>query len=133
MGKKQKSDNIQALIMNRMSVTVLIGTLIIGIVGAILNYVSTINLLKQTMTEAVQIAAERVEQELVAYSNLVYEAGCMTQLSDPLVSTSERKSLIEQRALVHGFQRGNLLNENGISLFALSGWTTTVGLSGKSG
>ena len=115
--KKRQQDSIQARIMSRMSTTVLVGTVLIGILGVVLNFTSTIRLLQQTMTEAVCIAAERVDQELSAYSNIVYEIGTMTQLSDDQVTLEQKKSLIEQRAEVHGFQRGNVLDANGNSLF----------------
>ena len=117
MGRKQNNDSIRVQIMNRMSSTVLIATLIIGVVGAILNAISTFRLLEQSMTETARIAAERVEQELQAYSNIVYEIGTMQQLSDPEVSVEEKKALIDNRAKVHGFQRGNLLNKTGQSVF----------------
>ena len=115
--KKRQQDSIQARIMSRMSTTVLVGTVLIGILGVVLNFTSTIRLLQQTMTEAVCIAAERVDQELSAYSNIVYEIGTMTQLSDDQVTLEQKKALIEQRAKVHGFQRGNLLDINGNSIF----------------
>ena len=38
--------------------------------------------------------AERVEQELLAYSYIVYEIGTMKQLSDPMVTVEEKKDLI---------------------------------------
>ena len=116
MKRKQKNDSIRSQIMNRMSTTVLIATLILGLVGAVLNSVSTFQLLEQTMTETAHIAAERVEQELLAYSNIVYEIGTIKELSDSKVSVQEKKALIENRAKVHGFQRGNILTETGWSL-----------------
>ena len=117
MKKKEQQDSIRTKIMSRMSKTILIATIIIGLLGTILNYVSTMNLLEQTMTEAARIAAERVEQELSAYSNMVYEIGCMTQLSDAQTSTQIKQELINNRARVHGFQRGNILDADGNSIF----------------
>lgn len=113
----KKQDSIRAKIMSRMSKTVLVGTVIIGVISALLNFFSTMNLLEQTMTETVQIAAERVEQELSAYCNIVYEVGCIKQLSDEQVSVEQKQALINQRAQVHGFQRGNILDANGNSIF----------------
>ena len=111
--KKRKQDSIRAKIMSRMSTTVLVGTMIIGIFGVVLNFTSTIRLLQKTMAETVEIAAERVEQELYAYSNIVYEIGTMVQLSDDQISLEQKKALIEERAEVYGFQRGNILDING--------------------
>ena len=117
MKKKVKQENIRTKIMSRMSKTILAATIIIGIVGTIMNYISTMNLLEQTLTETVQIAAERVEQELQVYSNIVYEIGCMTQLSDAEMTVEQKQDFIDQRAKVHGFTRGNVLDSNGTSIF----------------
>ena len=73
MKKKEQQVGIRAQIMSRMSKTVLAATIIIGIIGTIMNYISTMNLLEQTLTETAGIAAERVEQELLVYSGIVYE------------------------------------------------------------
>lgn len=117
MKKREQNEGIRAKIMSRMSKTVLAATIIIGIVGTIMNYVSTMNLLEQTLTETVQIAAERVEQELEVYSSIVYEIGCMTQLSNAEMTVEQKQDFINQRAQVHGFTRGNVLDINGNSIF----------------
>lgn len=117
MKKKEQQASIRTKIMSRMSKTILVATIIVGIVGTIMNYISTMNLLEQTMTENVQIAADRVEQELLSYTNMVYEIGCMTQLSDAEMTVEQKQELIDQRAEVHGFQRGNVLDISGNSIF----------------
>ena len=117
MRKKEQQESIRVKIMSRMSKTVLVATVIMAIVGAVLNFVSTMSLLEKTMTESAQLAADRVQQELFAYENIVYEIGCMTQLSDEEITLEQKKELIDQRAKVHGFQRGNVLDINGTSIF----------------
>ena len=117
MKKREQQTGIRAKIMSRMSKTVLTATIIIGIVGTIMNYISTMNLLEQTLTETVQIAAERVDQELLVYSSIVYEIGCMSQLSDAEMTVEQKQNFINQRAQLHGFTRGNVLDLNGNSIF----------------
>ena len=81
------------------------------------GYKGTMNLLEDTLTETVKIAGERVEQELMVYSNIVYEIGCMPQLSDAATTVEQKQDFINQRAQVHGFTRGNVLDSNGTSIF----------------
>ena len=67
--------------------------------------------------ETAALAADRVQQELKAYRNAVMEVGCIPQLSDPDVSVSEKQSIINGRVSMHGFQRGNIIGLDGISIF----------------
>jgi len=72
---------------------------------------------EQMMSETAVLAAGRVEQELMAYKNVVMDAGHIAQLSDPDVSLEEKQSLINERAAMHDFQRGNIIGMDGISIF----------------
>ena len=114
MQKNTREDSIRAKIMLRMSTTVLVATLIIGVISAIMNYISTMNLIEQTMTETAQIAAERVEQELLVYSKIAYEVGCL--IANDEISTEEKLFLVAKHAAAHDLQRGNVLDANGISI-----------------
>ncbi len=69
------------------------------------------------MTETAVLAAGRAEQELMAYKNAVMEIGCIPELSDPNVSVEEKKLIIDDRTAMHGFQRGNIIGSDGISIF----------------
>ncbi|MDE6984116.1 MAG: HAMP domain-containing protein, partial [Lachnospiraceae bacterium] len=71
----------------------------------------------QMMSTTAVLAAERVEQELTAYKNAVMDAGCISQLSDPGVPVDKKQSIIDERAAMHEFQRGNIIGMNGISIF----------------
>lgn len=117
MQKNVREESIRAKIMLRMSVTVLVATLIIGVISTVMNYISTMNLIKQTMTETAQIAAERVEQELLVYSKIAYEVGCSPKLASGAISARDKQKLINQHAAVHGLQRSNVLDVNGKSIF----------------
>ena len=97
--------------------TVLIGLVSSGISSIIPNYNSTMTTVEHMMSQTAVLAAGRVEQELMAYKNAVMDAGCIPQLTDPNVSTEEKQAIINERADMHNFQRGNIIGLDGISIF----------------
>ncbi len=117
MQKNTREDSIRSKIMLRMSVTILIATLVLGVISAVMNFVSTMNLIEQTMTETAHIAAERVEQELLVYSKIAYEVGCSVELASDEVSIARKQEIINQHAKAHDLQRGNVLDADGKSIF----------------
>lgn len=96
--------------------TVLAGLAVSGSFSIALNYGSTMSTVEQMMSETATLAAGRVQQELTAYKNVVIEVGCIPQLSDPNVSTEEKQAIIDGRAAMHNFQRGNIIGTDGISI-----------------
>ena len=117
MQKNTREDSIRSKIMLRMSVTIVIATLVLGIITVVMNFVSTMNLIEQTMTETARIAAERVEQELLVYSKIAYEVGCSVELASDEVSTERKQEIINEHAKAHDLQRGNVLGADGKSIF----------------
>ncbi len=97
--------------------TVLIALFAVGTSSISLNYRSTIATVDQMMSETAVLAAERIEQELTAYKNVAIDTGCISQLSDNAVPLEEKRAIIDERVKMHGFQRGNVINMNGISIF----------------
>ena len=97
--------------------TVVIALLLVGATSIILNYRSTIATVDQMMSQTAVLAAERVEQELTAYKNVAMDTGCIPQLSDGMVSVEVKRSIIDERVSMHGFQRGNIVGLNGRSIF----------------
>lgn len=97
--------------------TVLIGLVASGISSIIPNYNSTMSTVEHMMSETAVLAAGRVEQELMAYKNAVMDAGCIPQLSDPDVPPEEKQAIVNERAAMHDFQRGNIIGLDGISIF----------------
>ncbi len=108
---------IRSKIMLCMTLTLLFALLAVGGVTSFLNYTSTLDTLERALSETVEITAERVEKELKAYSNVASEVGCIPDLSDDNVAVSVKKQIIENRASYYGFERGNLLNTSGKSIF----------------
>ena len=97
--------------------TVLVGLVASGIASIIPNYNSTMSTVEQMMRETAVLAAGRVEQELAAYKNVVMDAGHDQQLADPDVPLEVKQAVIDKRAAMHDFQRGNIIGTNGISIF----------------
>ena len=97
--------------------TVLTALVAVGASSISLSYRSTIATVNQLMIETAVLAAERIEQELTAYKNVAMDTGCIPQLSDPSVSVDKKQAIINERVAMHGFQRGNLIGMDGISIF----------------
>ena len=97
--------------------TVLVALLAVGISSMVLNYQSTLATVGQMMSQTAVLAAERIEQELNAYRNVAMDTGCIPQLSDKEVPVEEKRAIIDERVKMHGFQRGNIVDAKGISIF----------------
>ena len=97
--------------------TVLATQLVVGAFSIPLNFNSTIATVEQMMGETAVLASERIEQELTAYKNVAMDTGCVPQLLDETVSLEEKQAIINERVSMHGFQRGNIVGPDGISIF----------------
>lgn len=97
--------------------TVVTALALVGSSSLWLNYRSTVATVRQLMSETAVLAAERVEQELTAYKNVAMDTGRIAQLADDEVSLSEKRAIIDERVKMHGFQRGNIIGADGISIF----------------
>ena len=108
--------SIRMKIVTCMLIAILTSLVIVGGISAWLNYTSTIDTLGQTMTEMADTAAERIEEELNAYKNIAYVTGCIPTLSDRTATVEEKRAVVENQALSHGLQRGNIIGLDGISI-----------------
>ena len=97
--------------------TVLAALAAVGASSITLNYKNTIATVDQMMSESAGLAAERVEQELLAYKNVAMDTGCIPQLSNAGASVEEKRSIIDERVAMHDLQRGNIIGADGISIF----------------
>ncbi len=97
--------------------TVLIALIAVGVASSALSYRSTVATVDQMMSETAVLAAQRIEQELTAYKNVAMDTGCIPQLSDDEMPLEEKRAIIDERVSMHGFQRGNIIGADGISIF----------------
>lgn len=114
----------QKILFSTLSIVVAI-VLIAGSVSTYFSYRGTYKTLEQTLTETAKVAADRVAQEIHVYRSIAAEVGKLPQLSDPEVSSLQKKALIDQRAKDHGFQLGNILLPNGDSIFEKYNYSDT--------
>ena len=110
-------NSIQKKITVCLMATVLTALVLVGATSIALNYRSTIATVDQMMSETAVLAAERIEQELAAYKNVAMDTGYIAQLSDSGTAVEEKRAIIDERAAMHGFQRGNVIGANGYSIF----------------
>ena len=96
--------------------TVLTALVAVGVASSALSYRSTVATVEQMMRETAVLAAQRIEQELTAYKNVAMDTGCIPQLSDDDASQAEKRTIIDERVAMHGFQRGNIIGADGISV-----------------
>lgn len=115
--EERKMKSIRAKITICLMATVLIALVAVGSSSITLNYRSTLATVEQMMSETAVLAAERIEQELSAYKNVAVDTGCIPQLSDETVPVDEKRSIIDERVGMHGFQRGNVIGRDGHSIF----------------
>lgn len=108
--------SIRGKILLCMSLTVAVVLLVLGVTSVYLNYSSSTQLLKQTMTETAAVAAQRVSQELTAYTNVALDTGVTARLADPAVSVEDKQKIIDERTSMYGFQRGNIIGIDGVSI-----------------
>ncbi len=97
--------------------TVLAALVLVGSASITLNYRSTLATVEQMMSQTATLAASRVEQELSAYKNVATDTGLVSQLADPDVPLEEKQAVIDERVVLHDFQRGNVIGADGISIF----------------
>ena len=112
-----KKSSIRKKIRVCLVATVLIALLLVGGASAALSYRSTVATVDQMMSETAVLAAERIEQELMAYKNVAMDTGRIAQLSDDDVPVEEKRAIIDERVSMHGFQRANVIGADGISVF----------------
>ena len=97
--------------------TVLIALIAVGAASSALSYRSTVTTVDQMMSETAVLAAQRIEQELTAYKNVAMDTGCIPELSGDGVALEDKRAIIDERVAMHGFQRGNIIDADGISIF----------------
>ena len=97
--------------------TLLTALIAVGAASSALSYRSAVATVDQMMSETAVLAAQRIEQELTAYKNVAMDTGCIPQLSDDDTSPEAKRAIIDERVVMHGFQRGNIIGADGTSIF----------------
>lgn len=109
--------SVKGKIMLSMIVTVVVGMLVVGGISIALSLQSSNSMLKTAIEGAVEIAAGRVEYELVSYSEIASMAGQSEILTRETTTLEEKEAYIDQLAKNNNMMRGNLLDLEGNSYF----------------
>ncbi len=110
-------NTIKSKILTAIILLVSVSLVIVGGTSIFLNYNSTVSLLEQVMQESATLASDRVSKELVSYQNIAIEAGSVARLANSETTITDKKNLIDQKAKTYGFERGNILDATGKSIF----------------
>lgn len=95
---------------------VIISVVIIGTIGALFSYISSVNILQQTMLETVKCASGEIENALSSSKLLVKELGMNTQLSNDVFADDKKLELLAEKAGYYGFIDYNVTDTAGINL-----------------
>ncbi len=109
--------SIKSKIMTAIISLVCISLVVVGGTAIALNYSSTQNLIHKTMQETAVLAAERVSYELQKYQSIALEVGCAPRLANPATLVDDKRSIMIQRANLHGFSKGNIIDASGQGVF----------------
>lgn len=90
---------------------------IFGVMSCFLNYRTAASLLEKNLSETAIVASNHVAAEIKAIQTVAVQTGCTALLASSETPLAEKQALIAQTAETYGFQRGNLLNMQGISEF----------------
>ncbi len=108
--------SIEKKISSNFGRTIMVCCIVLGVFTAILNYVSSINAVSATINNTSDVAAYYVSAALQQYIAVAYETGSIARLADPGRGVEDKVDIIEQRVADHGYERGFLLDENGIDM-----------------
>ncbi|WMJ83268.1 methyl-accepting chemotaxis protein [Oscillospiraceae bacterium LTW-04] len=108
--------SIKSKIMTAIILLVCISLTVVGGTAIVLNYGSTLNLIHKIMQETTVLAAERVSFELQKYQSIAIEVGCTPRLANPAALVTDKRNIISQRAQLHGFSKGNIIDASGTGM-----------------
>lgn len=114
---KDKKTSIKHKIQLYMILLLTISLSILGISSIALNYTSTMNSVRTSLTESALLASERISWQLQSYINILIEVGSTARLANDSYSTEEKIELMDKKAVAYNMQRGNILDINGISIY----------------
>lgn len=110
--------SIKTKILLCMTLTLVIALSVTGVTSIWANYSSTHELVEENMQATAELAAQRMEQELIGYTNVAFDTGSIARLADESRPVADKQAILDQRSASHGFVGGNILDANGISIFS---------------
>lgn len=108
--------SIEKKISSNFAKTILVCCIVLGVITSILSYISSVNAVTETIDNTSDLAAYYVAASLRQYVAVAYETGSIARLSDSDRSVEDKVAILNQKVEGHGYERGFLLDSNGIDL-----------------
>ncbi|MCM1127758.1 MAG: methyl-accepting chemotaxis protein [Lachnospiraceae bacterium] len=108
--------SIEKKISKRFGQIVMLCCIVLGVFTAVLNYVSSISAVTETINNTSDVAADYVSAALQQYVAIAYETGSIARLADPDKTVEEKASILNQRIKDHDFDGGYIIDSNGIDI-----------------
>ncbi len=109
--------SIEQKISKRFGQVVMLCCIVLGIVASVLNYISSIIAVTETINNTSSVAAGYVSSALKEYVAIAYETGSIARLADPEKPAEEKAAILNQRIKDHNMDGGYLIDSNGIDIF----------------
>ena len=107
--------SIKSRIMFWIILLALVPALLVGVTAALISYRSAVENSYDELELLADEGANRIHYQLEAYINIVETAGLNPALADSEVSPEEKDRILSTLAELHEFDRGNIINADGIS------------------
>lgn len=117
VANKKKFKSIGTVITQKILLIVLVANLVLGGICAILTYLSSINILENTMNETSKLAAGEIYGTMQKIVTIAYETGSIARLADPDNSLEAKRAILDQRVGTHAMLRGTILDKQGKDIF----------------
>lgn len=108
--------SIEKKISKRFGQVVMLCCIVLGIVASVLNYISSISAVTETINNTSSVAAGYVSSALKEYVAIAYETGSIARLADPEKTAEEKAAILNQRIKDHNMDGGYLLDSSGIDM-----------------
>lgn len=119
--KKEKATKKIRAIKTEIAITIAVilatSSIIVGAITAVLNYMSTVGAVEETINETSNIAANCISKALNEYKAIAYETGSIARLADIKKSLEEKRAILEQKVKDHNFTAVFLIDKNGKDIF----------------
>lgn len=110
--------SIEKKISSNFARTIMLCCIVLGVITSILSYASSISAVSETINNTSDVAAYYVSAALQQYVAIAYETGSIARLADPDRSVEEKEAILNQRIADHDFERGFLVDSNGIDILS---------------
>lgn len=117
MKTKTKTKTIRTKILLSIVLMAIIPALTLGIGSSVTTFKSTYETAVNSLKEITAVTSERVHYQLESYINVAISAGANPYYSDPDIPTEEKQATLTNFAVEHGFERGNIIGSDGLSIF----------------